>query len=90
MVSSVHALAEQQGIELGSPYKTTDSARLVTHFVAESQHQQFYNFLSMPSTLFFSFLIDGSTDADNCRARFGFHAVQSNHGKHTSYIYVYY
>ena len=74
MVSSVHALAEQQGIE---PTRQPIVLGFSLTFVAESQHQQFYNFLSMPSTLFFSLLIDGSTDADNSQARFGFHAVQS-------------
>jgi len=29
-----HALAEQQGVELGSSYKATDSARFFTHFIA--------------------------------------------------------
>ena len=62
---SFHALAERQGVELGSSYKIADSARIFTHFTAESQRQQFCQSLSTTSTLFFSFLLDGSTDAGN-------------------------
>ena len=58
-----HSLAERQGVDIGSTYKTPDSARLFTHFIAESQRQIFLSSLS--STPFFSFLVDGSTDAAN-------------------------
>ena len=50
-----HALAERQGVELGSSYKTTDSARLFTRSIAESQHQKFCLSLSTASTPFFQF-----------------------------------
>ena len=60
-----HALAEWQGVELGSSYKTADNAKLFIHFIAESQRQQFLQSLSISSTPFFSFLLDGSTDAGN-------------------------
>ena len=60
-----HALAERQGVELGSLYKTPDSARLFTHFIAESQRERFRLSLSTSNTPFFSFLLDGSTDAGN-------------------------
>ena len=53
-----HALAEQQGVELGSFIKTTDSAKVFTDFIAESLHQYFCQSLSMSSTLFLSFLIE--------------------------------
>ena len=58
-----HALAEIQGVELGSSYKRTDCAKTFTHFIAESQPQNFLHFLS--TTIFFSFLMEGSTDAGN-------------------------
>ena len=60
-----HVLAERQGVELGSSYKTADSAKLFIHLIAESQRQQFLQSLSISSTPFFSFLLDGSTDAGN-------------------------
>ena len=58
-----HSLAERQGVDIGSTYKTPDSARLFTHYIAESQRQIFLS--SISSTPFFSFLVDGSTDSAN-------------------------
>ena len=40
-----HALAESQGVELGSSYKRADCAKTFTHFIAESQRQNFLHFL---------------------------------------------
>jgi hypothetical protein len=58
-----HALAERQGVELGSSYKRNDCAKLFVHFIAEAQR----NFLlqSISDTKFISFLMDGATDAGN-------------------------
>ena len=44
-----------------------DSAKTFTRFIAESQHQEFFHSLSESSTtsIFFSFLMDGSTDSGN-------------------------
>ena len=58
-----HSLAEWQDVNIGSTYKTPDSAWLFTHFIAKSQRQIFLSSLS--SNPFFSFLVDGSTDSGN-------------------------
>ena len=58
-----HALADHQGVNLGQGYKTADSAKRFTHFIAEAQRKLFLHSLS--STKFVSFLMDGSTDAGN-------------------------
>ena len=58
-----HALAESQGVDIGSSYKGADCAKTFTHFIAESQRQSFLHSLS--TTKFFSFFMDGSTDAGN-------------------------
>lgn len=60
---SFHALAVRQGVELGSAYKRSDCAKVFTHFIAEAQRKQFLDSLS--DVRFFSFLMDGSTDAGN-------------------------
>ena len=57
---SIHELLEQHEIELGLSYKTRESAQNFTHNIAKSQRQEFYQMLSV--TIFFSFLMDGSTD----------------------------
>lgn len=57
---SIHELLERHGIELGFSYKTRESAHNFTHYIAESQRQEFHQMLS--GTKFFSFLMDGSTD----------------------------
>lgn len=44
-------------------YKTKDCDKSFTHFVAESQHQDFLHMLS--GAPFCSCLMDGSTDAGN-------------------------
>ena len=59
-----HALAESQGVDIGSSYRGADCAKIFMHFIAESQRQCFLH--SLPTTTkFFSFLMDGSTDAAN-------------------------
>ena len=58
-----HALAESQGVNIGSSYQGADCAKTFTHFIAESQRQAFLPVMS--TTKIFSFLMDGSTDAGN-------------------------
>ena len=38
---SFHALEERHGVDLGFAYKTDESAKTFTHFIAESQRQCF-------------------------------------------------
>ena len=35
---ALHELEAQHGVDLGFAYKTKDSAKTFTHFIAESQH----------------------------------------------------
>ena len=58
-----NALASRQGVDIGFAYKTSDSAKNFTHFIAASQRQRFLD--SLNGTKFFSFMVDGSTDAGN-------------------------
>ena len=58
-----HALAERQGVELGSSYKRNDCAKTFVSFIAEAQRADFLQ--SISETKFISFLMDGSTDAGN-------------------------
>ena len=60
------ALEKRHGIELGTAYMWPDSAKIFTHYIAESQRQDFFHTLAQ-STIsnFFSFLMDGSTDSGN-------------------------
>ena len=60
---SLHELEERHGVDLGFSYKTCDSAKSFTHYIAQSQCQSFLDSLS--TTNFYSFLMDGSTDAGN-------------------------
>ena len=49
---------------LASPiYKTCDSAKSFTHYIAQSQRQSFFDSLSTMN--FYSFLMDGSTNSRN-------------------------
>lgn len=50
-------------MNIGSSYKGAVCAKTFMHFIAESQRQSFLQ--SMSTTKFFSFLMDGSTDAGN-------------------------
>ena len=59
----VHELEERHGVDLGFAYKTDVSAKVFTHYIAESQCQSFYE--SLTQSNFYSFLMDGSTDAGN-------------------------
>ena len=59
---ALHQLEERHGVDLGFAYKTKDSAKTFTHYIANSQRQSFIQ--NFPST-FYSFLMDGSTDAGN-------------------------
>ena len=57
------ALEERHGVDLGFAYKTDESAKTFTHFIAESQRQCFLDKCS--SKFFYSFLMDGATDVGN-------------------------
>ena len=59
---ALHVLEERHGVNLGFSYKTKNSARKFTHYIAENQRQSFIS--KFPSS-FYSFLMDGSTDAGN-------------------------
>ena len=58
---AIHELETCHGVDLGQTYATKDSAKMFTHFIAESQHSAFLQSLS--TAHFYSFLMDGSTDA---------------------------
>ena len=60
---ALYSLEERYGVELGNAYKTKDSARLFTNYIAQHQRNSFMATLSKAH--FFSFLMDGSTDAGN-------------------------
>ena len=53
----------RHGIDLGHSYATKDSAKLFTHYIAESQCSPFMRSLSIVH--FYSFLMDGTIDAGN-------------------------
>ena len=58
--SALHELEAKHGVDLGYAYRTKDSARLFSHYIARSQQEEFHT-----SSRFFSFLMDGSTDKGN-------------------------
>ena len=58
---ALHELEVRHGVDLGSTYKTKDSAKQFTFYIAEAQRQDFMDDLS--SVSFYSFLMDGSVDA---------------------------
>ena len=60
---AIHELESRHGVDLGQAYVTKDSAKSFTHYIAEVQRTAFIQHLS--STHFFSFLMDGTTDAGN-------------------------
>ena len=60
---ALYSLEERHGVELGNAYKTKDSARLFTNYIAQHQRNSFMATLSKAH--FFSFLMHGSTDAGN-------------------------
>ena len=61
---SLHQLEVHHGVKLGIAYRTADSAKTFTDYIAESQQQAFIEYLGKHCH-FFSFLIDGSVDAGN-------------------------
>ena len=50
-------------MDLGQSYKTKDSAKLFSHYIAEGQLQELLEVLS--TRRFYSFVMDGSTDKGN-------------------------
>ena len=57
-------LEEHHGVDGGFAYRTKDSAKIFTHYIAESQRQCFL-VQEFSSVKFFSFLMDGSTNTSN-------------------------
>ena len=57
-------LEERHGIDMGFAYRTKDSAKAFTHYIAESQRQSFFA-QEFSAVKFCSFLMDGSTDSSN-------------------------
>ena len=57
----IYALESRHGIELGHAYRTKDSAKSFTHYIAQAQRQDFTECLSLLN--YVSFLMDGTTDA---------------------------
>jgi hypothetical protein len=55
---AIMQLEERHGVDLGHAYRTPDSAKSFTGFIATSQHQGFLNSISSGSH-FFSLLMDG-------------------------------
>jgi hypothetical protein len=60
---AIHQLESRHGVDLGQSYTTKDSAKSFSHYIAESQCNTFINTLS--TMHFYSFLMDGTTDAGN-------------------------
>ena len=60
---AIHQLESRHGVDLGQSYTTKDSAKSFFHYIAESQRTAFINTLS--TMHFYSFLMDGTTDAGN-------------------------
>ena len=61
--SAIHELGSCHGVDLGQSYATKDCAKSFTHYIAESQHNAFMGSLS--TAHFYSFIMDGTTDAGN-------------------------
>ena len=61
--AALYELEARHDVDLGHAYKTAPSAKLFTHYIAESQRQQFLQALF--EMKFYSLLMDGSTDAGN-------------------------
>ncbi len=59
----IYELESRHGVKLGYAYKTKDSAKNFTHYIAESRRMGFISSLS--TSRFYSFLMDVSTDAGN-------------------------
>ena len=61
---AIYELEARHGVDLGHAYQNRDSVRLFIKYIAESQRQQFMSWLKK-SCLFFSTLMDTTTDAGN-------------------------
>ncbi len=61
---SLHQLEVSHGVDLGTAYQTDVAAKSFTHYIAESQRKHFLSMMSS-EVHFFSFLLDGTTDAGN-------------------------
>ena len=84
-----HSLVERQGVRLGSSYRGCDSAKLFTYYIAEAQRSVFLQSLSQIN--FFSFLMDGSTDAGNKEQELVFWCFvekMTTQGSNTRYLTV--
>ena len=60
---ALHELEVRHGVDLGQAFKTKDSAKVFSHYIAEGQHQELLGSLS--TSQFYSFLMDGSADKGN-------------------------
>ena len=60
---ALRELQSRHSVSIGSTYITPQSAKLFTHYIALAQREGFISQLSV--TKFYSFLMDGSTDAGN-------------------------
>ena len=60
---AIYQLESRHGVDLGQSYTTKASAKSFSHYIAESQRTTFINTLS--TMHFYSFLMDGTTDAGN-------------------------
>ena len=58
---ALHELECHHGVDLGQAYKSRENAKHITHYIAESQRKRFMDSLSAVN--FYSFLMDGTTDA---------------------------
>lgn len=63
---ALHALEERHEVDLGFSYKNAPPAKTFTHNIDENQRQNFLASLFATSS-FYSFLMDGSTDAGNVK-----------------------
>ena len=52
---ALHELELRHGVDLGQAYKTKDSAKLFSHYIAEGQRQELFDSLS--TSRFYSFLM---------------------------------
>ena len=62
---SLLELEARHGIDLGFEYSTPDSAKAFTSYIAQAQHEAFLKSLAIRKCLFYSIMMDGSTDAGN-------------------------
>ena len=58
---ALRELEAQHNVDIGHAYKTAPAVKLFAHYIAQAQLQQFLEALSKKH--FYSFLMDGSTDA---------------------------